>query len=215
MEQRSYFKGLSYLTTYNNYSNTQDAVLCHQISKYVKEGTVPSVRIYIREKDRKLSLNTPYHFEFNGCSIQELSAWIKEFQLGNSVYAYSSLKQYLVHQKTLLFLDREKAAEVLGTRSPEELELLNRSISNYDESIWREYAVRIMQTGILTLCEQSHQFKTDLADAEEGVFYSLGLNKRWNISSVNMSIEDMLIPKRNNEMNILGKVLTLCKIDHI
>ena len=50
--------------------------------------------------------------------------------------AYSSMSQYMEHQKALLFGDKGVANKVLSTDNPEEAESFGRCVGNYDDVVW-------------------------------------------------------------------------------
>jgi predicted NAD-dependent protein-ADP-ribosyltransferase YbiA (DUF1768 family) len=211
-QKAKYFEGISYSIAFNNYSNTQDSVICNILKNNLSEGNILP---RIIEIGNTLSMYSSYPFKFNGFSILELRESVEKFGLGNKTYNYCSIYQYIIHQKAILFLDVTNEARIRNTAINEELEYLDRGISNYDENVWREYALRMMLNGIKTLAQESTQFREDLKNEKSGVFYAKGADDFWNTKSIVMKIDKMLTPKRGKNMNIYGKILTLCKIDKI
>lgn len=57
---------------------------------------------------------------------------------------YSSTKQYLMHQKALLFADKEIAKKILATNNPKEHKQLGISIKNFDKIYWNDHCIQFM-----------------------------------------------------------------------
>jgi len=60
---------------------------------------------------------------------------------------YSSAEQYMMHQKALLFGDKEIAAEVMLVTNPADHKALGRRVKGYDDAIWKRHCLAIVYKG--------------------------------------------------------------------
>lgn len=72
-------------------------------------------------------------------------------------FDYICVEQYMMHQKALLFDDRETAAKILNTDSPAEMKALGRQVKNFNSKIWDGFKILLIYDGVL------HKFITDKA----------------------------------------------------
>ena len=64
-----------------------------------------------------------------------LSNWyLSDFQADHVMY--SSMEQYMMHRKAVLFRDSEIAEQILNTNQVGAIKALGRSVRNYEEHIW-------------------------------------------------------------------------------
>ena len=49
---------------------------------------------------------------------------------------YSSMEQYMMYQKAVLFRDIEMAEQILATDNVGKIKALGRSVRNYEEIVW-------------------------------------------------------------------------------
>ena len=64
-----------------------------------------------------------------------LSNWyLSEFRLDS--ITFSSMEQYMMHQKAILFGDAETAGKILETRDTAEVKALGRAVAQYVDSVW-------------------------------------------------------------------------------
>ncbi|MBP3884638.1 MAG: NADAR family protein [Olsenella sp.] len=50
--------------------------------------------------------------------------------------AYSSMEQFMMHRKALLFGDERVASLILSSEDPAEIKQLGREVSGYDDTTW-------------------------------------------------------------------------------
>lgn len=64
-----------------------------------------------------------------------LSNWyLSDFCVNN--ISYSSMEQYMMYQKALLFYDMDIADQILNTSNVGKIKALGRSVKNYEDIIW-------------------------------------------------------------------------------
>ena len=77
-----------------------------------------------------------------------LSNWyLSDFYMGG--IQYSSMEQYMMYQKALLFEDREIAEQILHTQNVGKIKALGRSVMNYEDLIWNGMRQLIVYQGLL------------------------------------------------------------------
>lgn len=64
-----------------------------------------------------------------------LSNWfLSQFEKDGIIY--SSMEQYMMYQKAVLFGDKEIARQVLDTDNVGKIKALGRSVKNYEDIVW-------------------------------------------------------------------------------
>lgn len=92
-----------------------------------------------------------------------LSNWhLSRFEI-NGV-AYSSLEQYMMHSKALLFGDSKTASEIMATDDPAEVKALGRAVSPFDSTVWAGRAQIIVYRGLLAKFGQDKELARKLVD---------------------------------------------------
>ena len=75
---------------------------------------------------------------------------------------YTSVEQYVMCARALLFDDREMAHEVLATAEQNSHERLGREVGNFDAAIWRDNARRIAYEGNCGKFMQNRELRDQL-----------------------------------------------------
>jgi hypothetical protein len=60
---------------------------------------------------------------------------------------YNCCEQYMMHQKALLFGDKEIADEVMKVTNPADHKDLGRRVKGYDDAIWKRHCLAIVYKG--------------------------------------------------------------------
>ena len=77
-----------------------------------------------------------------------LSNWyMSDFEVDG--VRYSSLEQYMMHMKAILFGDVKTAEKIMATKDPSEIKALGRSVAPFDSTIWAGRAQIIVYRGLL------------------------------------------------------------------
>ena len=64
-----------------------------------------------------------------------LSNWyLSEFTIDD--IAFSSMEQYMMYEKAILFHDQETAKKILQTDNVAEIKALGRTVQNFDDTVW-------------------------------------------------------------------------------
>lgn len=95
---------------------------------------------------------------------------------------YSSMEQYMMYQKAVLFQDVETARRILETEKPGTVKALGRSVRNYNDTIWSGMRQMIVWQGLLEKFRQSDALKEKLLATGESVLAECAVRDRvWGI----------------------------------
>lgn len=85
-----------------------------------------------------------------------LSNWyLSEFEIDD--VRYSSLEQYMMHKKALLFGDAEAARHILETDDPGKIKALGRQVTPFDPVVWAGRSQIIVYRGLLAKFSQNEE----------------------------------------------------------
>lgn len=82
---------------------------------------------------------------------------------------YSSMEQYMMHQKALLFHDREVAHQILSTSDVARIKALGRAVRNYNDTVWSGLRQLIVYKGLLAKFSQNPGLKNVLLSTGDQV----------------------------------------------
>lgn len=77
---------------------------------------------------------------------------------------YNCCEQYMMHQKALLFGDKEIAAEVMLVTNPADHKALGRRVKGYDEAIWKRHCLAIVYKGNYAKFTQNKDLEQQLVN---------------------------------------------------
>ena len=135
-----------------------------------------------------------------------LSNWYRsEFTL-NGV-RYSSLEQYMMHQKALCFGDSDSAAKILAADDPGRVKALGRGVAGYDNHVWNGVRQIIVYEGLLAKFSQNADLKEKLLATGSDTLAECAVNDTiWGIG-LSMRDPDRLDPKKWRGQGLLGYAL--------
>lgn len=90
-----------------------------------------------------------------------LSNWYLSDFIVNGI-KYSSMEQYMMHQKAVVFKDKEVANQILETTDVGKIKALGRSVKNYKEVVWNGVRQIIIYQGLLQKFIQNETLKEQL-----------------------------------------------------
>ena len=83
-----------------------------------------------------------------------LSNWyLSDFVIGN--IRFSSMEQYMMYNKAVLFNDRDIAGQILAVSDVGKIKELGRCVSNYNNSVWNGMRQIIIYKGLLEKFRQN------------------------------------------------------------
>lgn len=144
--------------------------------------------------------------EENGC----FSNWyLSDFTTGDM--KYTSLEQYMMHQKALRFHDENIAAQILATDDVAYIKELGRKVSGFDNHVWNGMRQIIVYEGLMAKFTQNPELKRALLDTGNTVLAEAAVNdKIWSIG-LSMSDPKRLDPSEWKGQNLMGYALMLVR----
>lgn len=132
-----------------------------------------------------------------------LSNWyLSDFKVNDILY--SSMEQYMMHQKAALFQDEKIAKQILNTSNPGKIKTLGRSVKNYNDIIWNGMRQIIVCEGLIEKFRQNTKLKEKLLETGNCILAECSVqDKIWGIG---LSIKDSKMYDINawNGQNLLG-----------
>ena len=106
-----------------------------------------------------------------------LSNWYpSRFEVGG--VGYSSLEQYMMHMKALLFGDAVTAGKVLATDDPGEIKALGREVAPFDSTVWAGRSQIIVYRGLLAKFSQDEQLARMLDETGDAMLVECAFHDR-------------------------------------
>lgn len=152
----------------------------------------------IKGEDPLFSIYSNVNFE-GKTNLYNPSEYMSSFSIEAS---FSSLYQYIIFHKAILFLDRDSASKILKANSKNELTLLEANIKNIDKGVWCKYRVEIGETGIREILKSNEIFKSELYTKAYKLLVFIDEIPFWSVKSKSNETASL------TQDNYLGKLLT-------
>ena len=135
-----------------------------------------------------------------------LSNWyLSEFTVDD--ITFSSMEQYMMYEKAILFHDQETAKKILQKDNVAEIKALGRIVQNFDDTVWVKSREEIVYKGVLEKFRQNPELRKRLERTGEEVIAECAVkDKIWGIG-LSMKDEDRFCVERWKGQNLLGKIL--------
>lgn len=135
-----------------------------------------------------------------------LSNWyLSEFTIDD--IAFSSMEQYMMYEKAILFHDQETAKKILQTDNVAVIKALGRTVQNFDDTVWGQSREEIVYKGVFEKFRQNPELRKRLERTGEEVIAECAVkDKIWGIG-LSMKDEDRFCVERWKGQNLLGKIL--------
>lgn len=135
-----------------------------------------------------------------------LSNWyLSEFIIDD--ITFSSMEQYMMYEKAILFHDQETAEKILQTDNVAEIKALGRTVQNFDDTVWGQSREEIVYKGVFEKFRQNPELRKRLERTGEEVIAECAVKDRiWGIG-LSMKDKDRFCVERWNGQNLLGKIL--------
>lgn len=135
-----------------------------------------------------------------------LSNWyLSEFTIDD--IAFSSMEQYMMYEKAILFHDQETANKILQTDNVAEIKALGRTVQNFDDTVWGQSREEIVYKGVFEKFRQNPELRKRLERTGEEVIAECAVkDKIWGIG-LSMKDEDRFCVERWKGQNLLGKIM--------
>ena len=138
-----------------------------------------------------------------------LSNWyLSDFEIDG--IPYSSMEQYMMYQKSILFHDNEIAEQILSTSNVGKIKALGRSVKNYEDIIWNGVRQIIVFQGLLEKFRQNNELRVKLLDTQEDILAECAVqDKIWGMG-LSMKDDRRFDMEEWQGQNLLG--FTLMKV---
>ena len=141
-----------------------------------------------------------------------LSNWfLSEFTVGG--ITFSSMEQYMMYEKAVLFKDQTTAEKILQTDDVAEIKALGRTVQNFDEEVWTKEREGIVYRGVSEKFRQDPELAEKLEKTGEEIIAECTVKDRiWGIG-FSMEDENRLCIDKWRGKNLLGKILMRVRED--
>lgn len=132
-----------------------------------------------------------------------LSNWyLSDFEIAG--IKYSSMEQYMMYQKAVLFGDEDIARQILAISDVGKIKALGRAVKNYDDLIWNGLRQIIIYQGLLEKFRQNEALKEKLLATQQDILAECAVqDKIWGIG-LSMKDDRRLDMHKWEGQNLLG-----------
>ena len=124
---------------------------------------------------------------------------------------YSSIEQYMMHQKALWFQDVENAAKILATDNVADIKQLGRMVAGYDDNVWNGIRQIVVYQGLLEKFAQNEDLKEKLAATENSILAECAVNDCiWGIG-LSMKDPERMDKRKWKGQNLLGYAIMMVR----
>ena len=135
-----------------------------------------------------------------------LSNWyLSDFAVGG--VGYSSMEQYMMHQKALCFGDAATAEKILATHDVACIKGLGREVAPYNDHVWAGVRQVVVYEGLLAKFSQVNELRERLLATGGALLAECAVRDRvWGIGR-SMTDPSRLDPSKWRGQNLLGYTL--------
>ena len=139
-----------------------------------------------------------------------LSNWyLSEFKIDS--IKFSSMEQYMMYKKAIVFNDTKIAKEILETTDVSKIKALGRKVSNYDDTYWNGVRQIIICKGLLEKFSQNKDLKKRLLNTGNDILAECAVqDKIWGIGLSMKDVNRWDMEKWRGE-NLLGFALMMVR----
>lgn len=142
-----------------------------------------------------------------------LSNWYLSDFLINGIM-YTSMEQYMMHCKAMLFNDLATAQQIMETTDVGKIKALGRSVQGYDDTVWSGMRQVIIYKGLLEKFRQNDELREKLfATGENTLAECAVMDRVWGIG-LSMKDDSRLDMSKWQGQNLLGFAL-MCARDEL
>ena len=124
---------------------------------------------------------------------------------------YTSLEQYMMHQKAVRFHDDEIAQQIMATTDVAEIKALGRKVHNYDGSYWNGVRQVVVYRGLLAKFGQNEELKKILLDTGNELMAECSVSDKIWGNGLSMHDERRFDVSEWNGQNLMGYNLMLVR----
>lgn len=149
-------------------------------------------------------------------NVDEENAYLSNWYQSDFVVdgiKFSSMEQYMMYTKAMVFDDKDIARKVLLTTNAAEIKALGRQVSNYNDSVWNGMRQILIYKGLYEKFAQNEELKNQLLATGDDYLAECAVNdKIWGIG-LSMSDPNRLNVASWNGQNLLGYSLMIVRND--
>lgn len=101
---------------------------------------------------------------------------------------FSSMEQYMMYSKAMVFEDMSTAAKILNTVDVAKIKALGREVRNYDDVIWNGMRQIIIYEGLLAKFGQNETLKAKLLETQDAILAECAVQDQ--IWGIGLSMKD-------------------------
>lgn len=117
---------------------------------------------------------------------------------------FSSMEQYMMYQKAVLFKDSEIALQIMSTTDVGKIKAFGRSVRNYEETVWNGVRQIIIYEGLIEKFAQNNELRELLLATQQHILAECAVQDRiWGIG-LSMKDENRFDMSKWNGQNLLG-----------
>ena len=141
-----------------------------------------------------------------------LSNWFESsFKIDN--IEFSSMEQYMMYEKAVLFNDMEIAYQILELSDVATVKSLGRAVRNYNDVLWNGVRQIVIYKGLIQKFSQNESLKKQLLETSPHILAECAVNdKIWGIG-LSMKDENRFNMKKWSGQNLLGFTLMQVRND--
>lgn len=135
-----------------------------------------------------------------------LSNWcISRFKMDG--IEFSSMEQYMMYHKAVLFGDNAAAERILKTDECAVIKRIGRDVTGYKDRIWADKRYNIVRAGAMEKFDQNADFRHRLLDTGDSILAEAAVHdKIWGIG-LSMTDQRSYDTNQWRGQNLLGKCL--------
>lgn len=117
---------------------------------------------------------------------------------------FSSMEEYMMYQKAVLFKDSEIALQIMSTSDVGKIKAFGRSVRNYEETVWNGVRQIIIYEGLIEKFAQNNELRKLLLATQQHILAECAVQDRiWGIG-LSMKDENRFDMSKWNGQNLLG-----------
>ena len=144
----------------------------------------------------------------------EENGYLSNWYLSNFIVKgieYSSMEQFMMHQKAIYFYDKNIAAQILDTNDVSYIKKLGRLVSGYDDNVWNGIRQIVVYEGLLAKFSQNMDLKEKLLSIGSAILAECAVkDKIWGIG-LSMNNPDRFEKEKWQGKNLLGYTLMMVR----
>ncbi len=121
----------------------------------------------------------------------EMNGYLSNWYMSEFVWneqEFTSMEQYMMYRKAILFEDTEVAQEIMKTNNVGKIKALGRTVRNYNDVIWNGVRQIVVYEGLLEKFRQNDKLKERLLATQEHILAECAVQDR--IWGVGLSMKD-------------------------